>query len=73
MKDMGVNIEQQTESAEAKAEEAGQDFSELIQACKVAFQNFQENQTALQQMIDEREEIAREKEDLEFKLASVDA
>ena len=64
MKEMGVKIDYQPKPDDE--EEDG--FRELIQACKVAFQNFQENQSALQQMIDERDEISREKEDLGFKL-----
>lgn len=51
----------------------GKDFSNLIEACKVAFQNYQENKTALQQLIDEREEIAREKEDMGFELERANA
>mgnify|MGYP000663290411 FL=1 len=44
-----------------------------MEACRVAFQNYSENKTALQDLIDEREEIAREKEDMGFELASANA
>ena len=60
MKEQGVNVEQ---SATEKPE-----FEELIQSCKLAFNNFAENKRSLQRLIDEREEQAREKEDLEFQL-----
>ena len=50
MKDLGVNIE------ESKAEDPIVCFGELIEACKLAFQNFVENKNALQELIDERDE-----------------
>ena len=69
MREMGVNIEQ-TQTA---SDEDGSGFGEVIESCRVAFQNFQENKTALQELIDEREEIAREKEDMGFELAGANA
>jgi len=67
MKQMGVSIEEDRKSGDED------DFESLIRACKVAFQNYQENRTALQQLIDEREEIAREKEDMGFELERANA
>ena len=67
MKEMGVKIEPSAE------DDDNSELGSLIQAIKVAFQNFEENKTALQQLIDEREEIAREKEDLGFQLAGAHA
>ena len=57
MKDQGVNVEAQAEQGE---------FEELLQSCKLAFNNYAENRRSLQRMIDEREEQAREREDIEF-------
>ena len=57
MKETGVTVDFNEDSG---------DLGELISACKTAFQNYQENKSALQRLIDEREEIAREKEELEF-------
>lgn len=76
MKEMGVNIEQPTASGEDEGGDGGRgssDLEEVIEACRVAFQNFQENKTALQELIDEREEIAREKEDMGFELSRANA
>ena len=67
MKEMGVNIEPSSEDSNQN------DFGEIIEACRVAFQNYQENKTALQELIDEREEIAREKEDMGFELSRANA
>ena len=67
MNELGVEVDDDcvTESAE--------DFSKLIEMCKVAFQNYHENKTALQQLIDEREDVAREKEDMGFELERANA
>ena len=72
MKEMGVNIstDRQQQSSDYDGQ---QDFSDVVEACRVAFQNYSENKTALQDLIDEREEIAREKEDMGFELASANA
>jgi len=64
MQELGVEIEGESET---------EDFSALVDACKVAFQNYHENKTALQQLIDEREDIAREKEDMGFELERANA
>ena len=68
MKEMGVNVEPSSEDGHPD-----NDFVEIIEACRVAFQNYQENKTALQELIDEREEIAREKEDMGFELSRANA
>ena len=70
MKEMGVNIEPSTSGED---DVGHRDFGEIIEACRVAFQNYQENKTALQELIDEREEIAREKEDMGFELSRANA
>lgn len=70
MREMGVNIDQ---SQTAEGEDESNDFGEVIESCRIAFQNYQENKTALQELIDEREEIAREKEDMGFELAGANA
>lgn len=67
MQELGVEIDEDSSA------ETAEDFSRLIQACKVAFQNYHENKTALQQLIDEREDLARETEDIGFELERANA
>lgn len=63
---MGVEIED-------TVMETSEDFSKLIQACRVAFQNYSETKAAFQQLIDERDDVAREKEDMGFELERANA
>ena len=48
-------------------------LNELIKACKLAFQNYTEDKNALQDLIEDRDEQARVKEDLEFELEKANA
>ena len=68
MQELGVEIEDS-----GAQEDADDGFGALLQACKVAFQNYHENKAALQQLIDEREDIAHEKEDMGFELERANA
>lgn len=62
MREMGVKIDI------SESDDSFNDFNEIISACKIAFRDYEENKNALMKLIDEREEMAREREDLGFDL-----
>ena len=77
LNDFGVNVEANNGSPTkddcTSESEKIPNFEALIDACKLALQNWGADKEALQRLIDEREEQAIEKENLEFQLERVNA